>query len=97
MFPLYTVASISVAMKKKILEKKRNQVGLYVDTRENSGYNNIDHIRIKYAMINCIKYVDGSDDQKISCVADLVTCAQDACAHAHRMAKLEAGGLQKHI
>lgn len=49
------------------------------------------------AMINCIKYVDGSDDQKISCVADLVTCAQDACAHAHRMAKLEAGGLQKHI
>lgn len=48
-------------------------------------------------MINCIKYVDGSDDQKISCVADLVTCAQDACAHAHRMAKLEAGGLQKHI
>ena len=47
--------------------------------------------------LNCIKYVDGSDDQKISCVADLVTCAQDACAHAHRMAKLEAGGLQKHI
>ena len=89
--------SISVAMKKKILEKKRNQVELYVDTRENSGYNNIDHIRIKYAMINCIKYVDGSDDQKISCVADLVTCAQDACANAHRMAKLEAGGLQKHI
>ena len=93
-------------MKKKILESisqkaytidQLKQGGVQVIVMRCSGYNNIDHIRIKYAMINCIKYVDGSDDQKISCVADLVTCAQDACAHAHRMAKLEAGGLQKHI
>lgn len=96
-FEIFYDESISASEKKRILEKKRNQIELYVDTRENPGYNNSNHIRIKYAMINCINNVDGLADQKNTCIADLLEAAQETFAYTHSLAKSEAGAFKKHI
>lgn len=83
-------------IKIKRLKMKALQIELYVDTRENAGYDNYDHLALKTSLMDCIESLS-NDDNHLDYIEKLVFNAQVCLAHTHSKAKDETDTLKKHF
>lgn len=94
---IYYDSQLSNDVKRKKLTMKKHEIELYIDSRNDAGYDNSDHIAIASAIDNSINSVDGDETVQSVCVKKLIDCVQICLANTHSRAKDEAETYKKHF
>lgn len=94
---IYFDSHLCIDDKKKKLMIKKLEIELYIDSRNNAGYDNGDHLAIATALDFCINSVDREDALKSECIMSLINSVQICLANTHTKAKDESKTYKKHF
>ena len=94
---IYYDFQLSNDVRCKKLTMKKHEINLYIDSRNNAGYDNSNHIAIASAIENCINTVDGDETAQSECLEKLIDCMQICLTNTHSRAKDEAKTYKKHF
>ena len=94
---IYYDSQLSDDLKIKKLIMKKHELELYIDSRNDAGYNNSDHLAIADALETCISSVNHDEPMRTECINHLISSVQICLANTHSRAKDEAETYKKHF
>lgn len=94
---VYYDSLLSNDVKIQKLIMKKYEIELYIDSRNNAGYDNSDHMAIAIALDTCIDSVGNEETVQSECIKDLIYSVQICLANTHSIAKDEAETYKKHF
>lgn len=94
---VYYDSQLSNDVKTKKLIMKKHELELYIDSRNNAGYDNSDHLAIATALETCINSVNSDETVQSECIKNLINNVQVCLANTHSRAKDEAETYKKHF
>lgn len=96
-FEVYYDSQLSNDIKTKKLIMKKHELELYIDSRNNAGYDNSDHLAISTELEACINSVNSDETVQSECIKNLINNVQICLANTHSRAKDEAETYKKHF